>query len=120
MKEIDITLNLTPTRIKIIHKGEVVLDELASIAKQGEKTVAVGNDTVNVSNMQIISPLNDGIICDYNNTKEIVKRLVCKAFGKGKKFNMCIVTPFATEVELCALEDIAREAGAERVHIAQS
>lgn len=100
---------------------------VVSIDRATKKVLAVGSEAKNMvgktpEKMEVIRPLKDGVIADYDITTEmlhIVMRKVAKLIGFGiRKPNVVICAPFgSTSVEKRAILDAIRQAGAKKIHM---
>lgn len=123
----DIAIDLNSENIVIVHNGNVVINEPSVVAIEGNKLLAVGKEAERMEadhpkDVRILYPLSDNVICDFTATENLIRGVLCKAFGScgtwGQKFNMLIVVPTGiTEVEKCAIRDIACHAGARTVRM---
>ncbi|WP_338473241.1 rod-share determining protein MreBH [Niallia sp. XMNu-256] len=109
------------------NKG-IVLNEPSVVAynKATKKILAFGNEAKEMigktpENVEIIRPLKDGVIADFDTTTEMI-RLVFKKTAKElgmslRKPNVAVCTPFSsTNVDRRAIIDAVKNAGAKKVY----
>lgn len=123
----DIAIDLGPERTVVVHNGEVVIDEPTVVAMKGESMIEVGTEAASIeanapSDIRVVRPLSNGVIYDFNATESLVRGFLEKAFGKcgfwGQKFNMMLVVPTdITQVEICAIKDIAKHCGSRKTYM---
>ena len=100
----------------------IILREPSAVALDHEKhIVAIGDDAVRMLGrtpgaVQVVRPLQDGVVADYRLCEAMLKHFLEKAMGKaarraGVRAVLC-VPGCVTDVEKRALEDAARGAGA--------
>lgn len=117
----DIAINVGPVWTTIVYQDKVITNVPSVVAIKGEKAVATGIRALEMENcapegVRIIHPMKDGVITDFNATEQLVKNLLTNAFGhcglSGQRFNMIwVIPPGMTEVERCAIRDIASHLG---------
>lgn len=124
----DIGIDLGTTNILIYVKGKgVVLNEpsVACIDKNSKKMLAVGIDAKEMlgktpDKVEVIRPLKDGVIADFDTTEEMLKKFVRKALEKRllvrPKMIICCPSDI-TGVEKNAIREIAERMGAKQVYI---
>ncbi len=124
----DIGIDLGTSSILIYIKGKgIVLKEPSVVAiEKGDNTViAVGEKARNMigrapSNINVIRPLKDGVISNYNVTEIMLKYFINKAIGKQAsrrpKIAICVPSE-VTEVEKKAVKDATKDAGARDVFV---
>ncbi len=127
--DIGIDLGTANTLVYVKGKG-IVLNE-PSVVAINEKTgrvVAVGTDAKNMlgrtpGHITAIRPLVDGVISDFEVTEEMVSYLLNKAQKDNKKIigpRVVVGVPSGiTNVEIRAVRDAARGAGASEVNIVE-
>ena len=124
----DIGIDLGTTNILIYVKGKgVVLNEpsVACIDKNSKKMLAVGIDAKEMlgktpDKVEVIRPLKDGVIADFDTTEEMLKKFIKKALEKRllARPRMIICCPSnITGVEKNAIREIAERMGAKQVYI---
>ena len=124
MRDIGIDLGTNNTRIYIEGNG-IVLNEASMLAIEDNKIIAVGNEAKNMVNrtsdlIKIIKPIENGVIADFTNTEEMLKRFLKQAFNK-KRITMSrllfSVPSNITQVEKNALLELASRLGTKKVLI---
>ncbi len=125
--DIGIDLGTTNTLVYVSGSG-IVINEPSVVAiniKTG-KIVALGKEAKNMmgrtpEHINIVRPIIDGVISDYEVTEEFLSYLINKANSVNKKFlgpRVVIGIPIGiTDVEVRAVEDAAISAGAREVSI---
>lgn len=122
----DIGIDLgTATVIIYINGQGIVLKEPSAIAvnengnllKVGEEAFAMLGK--NHGGIQVVMPLKDGVICDYQMAEAMIKYFIKKIMeGKIVKPRIAICIPSeTTEVESKAVVDVAVSAGARKVFL---
>ncbi len=125
-KDIAIDVGTSNTLIYIRGVG-IVLNEPSMIARENKtgRVVAIGSDALALHEklhpgVSTIRPLVNGVIADYESTKELVKGLIRKAkgmFGIGIR-NIVISMPSGiTAVEKRAVRYFAKNVGAKKVYM---
>jgi len=127
--DIGIDLGTANTLVYVSGRG-VVINEPSMVAlnqKTGQ-VVAVGDDAKKMlgrtpSHIVAVQPLVDGVISDFEVTEEMLSYLIRKAQGgKGRLFGPRVVIGVPsgiTSVEVRAVQDAARNAGAREVFIVE-
>ena len=124
----DIGIDLGTTNILIYVKGKgIVLNEpsVACIDKNSKKMLAVGIEAKEMlgkspDRYEVIRPMKDGVIADFDITEEMLKKFIRKAIGKKvlAKPRILICCPSnTTGVEKNAIREIAERMGAKQVYI---
>jgi len=126
----DIGIDLGTANTLVYVKGHGVVIAEPSIVAVNQKTgriVAVGNDAKQMvgrtpSHLEIIHPLIDGVISNFEITQEVLSYFLRRVEKlKPKKFfrpRVIIGTPSGvTNVQVRAVRDAARQAGARHVHV---
>lgn len=130
---IGIGIDLGSTNILLHQKGKgIIFQEPSVIAinTSSNEIVAIGNDAKNMigktpKNVEIINPIKNGVISDYNRTAQILKILM-KRVTNGSSFafrkpNVVIAAPTkSTPVERRAIIDAVKNCGAKQVHIIEN
>ena len=122
----DIGIDLGTANILIYVKGEgVVINEptVVAIDADTKKVLAVGSDANEMlgrtpGKVQVIKPLKDGVIADFEYTEELLEGFLKKVKGKGKltKPRILICCPSdITAVEKNAIKEAAERLGAKKV-----
>lgn len=126
----DIGIDLGTANTLVYVKGRGIVINEPSIVAVNQKTgqvVAVGQQARDMlgrtpAHIQAVQPVVDGVISDFEITAEMLSYLIGKAQGSGKSKllgpRVAIGVPSGiTSVEVRAVRDAARAAGAREVHI---
>ena len=125
----DIGIDLGTANTLVHVKGQGVLINEPSVVAMNTKTnrvVAVGAEARemlgrNPGHIDVVRPLVDGVISDFDVTEEMLSYLIRKAESKSKKFfrpRVIVGVPSGiTNVEHRAVYDAAHNAGAREVYI---
>lgn len=127
--DIGIDLGTANTLVYLRGRG-IVIDEPSVVALNAKtsRVVAVGTEAKNMmgrtpSHIRIVRPLVDGVISDYEVTEEMLSYLINKANDIDKKLfrpKVVIGIPVGiTNVEMRAVYDAAKSAGAREVYIVE-
>ncbi|WP_274705802.1 rod shape-determining protein [Fructilactobacillus cliffordii] len=124
-KNIGIDLGTANTLVYVEGKGIVLREPsvVARNAKTGE-IVAVGNEAEEMlgrapASIEVIRPMRDGVIADYDTTVAMLKYYIGKALGNrnGRPYVMVCVPSGITTVEKRAVIDATRVAGARDAYV---
>ncbi|MFB6226368.1 MAG: rod shape-determining protein, partial [Candidatus Paceibacteria bacterium] len=127
---IGIDLGTANTVIYTKEKGIIINEPtVVAINKKTEQVLAVGEEAKNMigktpPHIKVSNPLNRGIISDYEVAEKMLQHFIEKVtedksgFSTRPKVITCVPID-ATEVEMKAVEDAAKTAGAKEVHIVQ-
>lgn len=125
-KDMGIDLGTANTLIYIKDNG-IVLNEPSVIAMDHRRgvTLAVGFEAKDMigkapSNIDVVRPLQDGVVSDFDRTADMLKAFIEKAVeaNKIKNFRVVVGVPSGvTEVEKRAVEQVVRQMGATEVFI---
>lgn len=127
----DIGIDLGTANTLVYVKGRGIVINEPSIVAINSKTgqvVAVGKDAKNMlgrtpTHIEAVQPVVDGVISDFEITEEMLSYLINKASkGKVRLLGPRVVVGVPsgiTNVEVRAVEDAARNAGARDVHIVE-
>lgn len=127
----DIGIDLGTANTLVYVKGRGIVINEPSVVAVNTKTgrvVAVGQDAKNMlgrtpGHIVAVRPLVDGVISDYEVTEEMISYLLNKAQKDNKKIlgpRVVVGVPSGvTNVEIRAVRDAARGAGAREVHIVE-
>jgi len=125
--DIGIDLGTTNTLVSIAGLGIVINEpSVVAINNKTNKIVALGKEAKNMmgrtpEHINVVRPIIDGVISDYEVTEEFLSYLINKANSKNPKFfgpRVVIGIPIGiTDVEIRAVEDAAISAGAREVFI---
>jgi len=127
--DIGIDLGTANTLVYLRGKG-IVLNEPSVVAlnQKTGRVVAVGSDAKNMlgrtpGHIVAIRPLVDGVISDFEVTEEMITYLINKAQKDNKKLlgpRVVVGVPSGiTNVEIRAVRDATKNAGASEVHIVE-
>lgn len=124
-----IDLGTAKTLVYVRGKG-VILSEPSVVAvktdlKRGPRIVAVGTDAKKMlgrtpDNMQAIRPMKDGVIADFEVTEAMLKHFIFKIHHRRflVKPRIIICMPSgSTQVEMRAVREAAKSAGAREVYL---
>lgn len=127
----DIGIDLGTANTLVYIKGHGVVINEPSVVALNTKTnrvVAVGNEAKemlgrNPAHIDVVRPLVDGVISDFDVTEEMLAYLIRKAESHSKKFfrpRVIVGVPSGiTNVEHRAVYDAAHNAGAREVYIVE-
>lgn len=119
-KELGIDLGTINTLV--CERGEVVLHEptVVAIASAEAKIVAVGQEARDMygrapDSIEVMRPLRDGVIADYEVTQKLLEYVIAKVCGSFRLFrpHVIITVPYGvTSVESRAVQEATLQAGA--------
>ncbi len=127
----DIGIDLGTANTLVYVRGQGIIINEPSVVALNQKTgqiVAVGVEAKNMlgrtpTHITAIRPLIDGVISDFEITEEMISYLLNKATENGKKMlgpRVVVGVPSnITSVEIRAVRDATRNAGAGEVHIVE-
>ncbi len=127
----DIGIDLGTANTLVYLRGRGIVINEPSVVAVNQKTgqvVAIGKDAKAMlgrtpQHITAVRPLVDGVISDFEVTEEMLAYLINKAQGNNKKVlgpRVVIGVPSGiTNVEIRAVRDAARNAGAREVHIVE-
>jgi len=127
----NIAIDLGTANIRILINGKEIIKEpsVVAINTNNGKILAIGNDAKQMigrtpANIVAIQPLKNGVISDFNATEALIHYFIEKSKAKMKLisqvFNPVIVIgvpSIITEVEIKAVIDSAKSAGARKVFV---
>ncbi len=125
----DIGIDLGTANTLVYLKGHGIVINEPSVVVVNQKTgqiIAVGAEAKQMlgrtpGHVRAVRPIVDGVISDFEVTEEMLSYLIGKAEKMSKKFirpRVLVGVPTGiTNVEIRAVEDAARSAGAREVHI---
>ncbi|MFC4355702.1 rod-share determining protein MreBH [Chryseomicrobium palamuruense] len=128
--QIGIDLGTANTLVYSSSKG-IILNEptVVAIDKKSGTIIAFGHEAKKMigktpQSIEIVRPLKEGVIADFDRTTELLKLIMQKAgkkLGTGlRKPTVAICTPSgATSVERRAIEDAAKQSGAKEVYLVE-
>lgn len=122
----DLAVDLGTARTRVFARGRgIVVNEPSLLAfdTHSNEVVAVGMEALELEgrssdNVQIFSPMQDGVVADANFAGKLLESYVRKARdGRSLQRRVLISTPAdATDIERYALRYAGREAGVSNVH----
>ncbi|MES2931035.1 MAG: rod shape-determining protein [Patescibacteria group bacterium] len=127
----DIGIDLGTANTLVYLKGHGIVINEPSVVVVNQKTgqiVAVGAEAKQMlgrtpGHIRAVRPIVDGVISDFEVTEEMISYLIGKAEKMSKKFirpRVLVGVPTGiTNVEIRAVEDAARSAGAREVYIVE-
>ena len=125
-KDMGIDLGTANTLIYVKDEG-IILNEPSVIAVDSDinKILAVGHDAKDMigkapRNINVVRPLQDGVISDFDKTADMLKTFIERAMAQRKMRNYRVavgVPTGVTEVEKRAVEEVVRSMGATEVYI---
>lgn len=117
----DIGIDLGTVNILVYQGGEIVLHEpcLAAIEVEHQKIVAIGQEARDMygrvgEDIEVMRPLRDGVIADYEVTERMLSYFIAKVCGPLRLFKprtMVSVPWGVTSVESRAVHEAAMQAG---------
>ncbi len=127
--DIGIDLGTANTLVYVRGKGIVINEpSVVAVNQKTGRVVAVGTDAKNMlgrtpGHIVAVRPLVDGVISDFEVTEEMITYLINKAQKDGKKLigpRVVVGVPSGiTNVEIRAVRDATKNAGASEVHIVE-
>jgi rod shape-determining protein MreB and related proteins len=129
----DMAIDLGTANTLVYVKGRgVILSEPSVVAvkrdlRRGSRIVAVGTDAKKMlgrtpDNIEAIRPMKDGVIADFEVTEAMLKHFIFKIhqrrFLVKPRIVICIPSG-STQVEMRAVRDAAKSAGAREVYLVQ-
>jgi rod shape-determining protein MreB len=127
--DIGIDLGTANTLVYVKGKGIVINEpSVVAVNQKTNRVVAVGSDAKRMlgrtpAHIVAIRPLVDGVISDFEVTEEMITYLLNKAQKDNKKFfnpRVVVGVPSGiTNVEIRAVRDATRNAGASEVYIVE-
>jgi rod shape-determining protein MreB and related proteins len=129
-KDIGIDLGTTSTLVHTAEKGICIFEpSVVAVNTRTDEVLAVGTEAKKMlgktpSYIQVVKPLIDGVISDFEVTERMLKYFIEKAHGENylvaPRPQVIIGIPLdITEVEKKAVEDAARSAGARKVFLVE-
>ena len=125
-KDMGIDLGTANTLIYVKDSG-IILNEPSVIAVDSDinRILAVGHPAKDMigkapKNINVVRPLQDGVISDFDKTADMLKAFIEKAMEQKKMRNYRVavgVPTGVTEVEKRAVEEVVRSMGAVEVYI---
>ncbi|MFO7945364.1 MAG: rod shape-determining protein [Armatimonadota bacterium] len=122
--EIAIDIGTANTHVAVKDGGEVVREpSVVAYADRNGQPTAYGTEAQQmldqgVSDVEVVHPIVDGVVADYNAGAAMVRHFIHKALGRRPLFNPLVVSAHpsaATPVQRRALRQLLRASGAGRV-----
>ncbi len=121
-------IDLGTVNVVIWENGKIVLQEpsIAALTVEEERIVEIGQPAlamvgrINEEDIQIIRPLRDGVIADYEVTQAMLSYFLDRVGGRIRMFkpSVMISVPYGvTSVEKRAVRDATLAAGAAEAHL---
>jgi rod shape-determining protein MreB len=120
-------IDLGTVNTLVCEGGDVVLHEptVVAIAVAESKIVALGQEARDMygrapETIEVMRPLRDGVIADYEVTQKLLEYVIAKVCGTFRLFrpNVIITVPFGvTSVESRAVQEATLQAGAREVFL---
>lgn len=122
-RKIGIDLGTANVLVYIKGKG-IILSEpsVVAISTKSDRVRAVGAEALAMlgrepESIEVIRPMLNGVIADYETTRVMLEYFIKKTRGIGKPDVMICIPAGVTSVEMRAVRDAAREAGARRAYL---
>lgn len=120
-----IGIDLGTANVLVYVKGKgIVLSEpsVVAISTKTNAPRAVGADALAMlgrepESIEVIRPMLNGVIADYETTRVMLEYFIKKTRGFGKPDVMICIPAGVTSVEMRAVRDAARDAGARRAYL---
>ena len=123
----DIGIDLGTSSVLIYIRGQgIVLKEpsVVAIDRNTNEVIAVGEKARKMlgkapSNINVVRPLREGVISDYNVTELMLRHFIKQVIGKSSRrprIAVCVPSE-VTEVEKKAVKDATKDAGAREVFV---
>jgi rod shape-determining protein MreB len=123
----DLGIDLGTVNTLVCEAGEIVLHEptVVAIATAEQKIVALGQEARDMygrapDSIEVMRPLRDGVIADYDVTYNLLQYILKKVCGRLRLFrpNVIITVPWGvTSVESRAVQEATLQAGARQVFL---
>jgi rod shape-determining protein MreB len=123
----ELGIDLGTINVLICEGGQIVLHEpsVVAIAVAEQKIVAVGQEAKDMygrapESIEVMRPLRDGVIADFDVTTSLLKYIILKVSGSFSLFrpNVIITVPWGvTSVESRAVQEATLQAGAREVFL---
>ena len=120
-------IDLGTVNTLVCENGEIVLHEptVVAIATAEAKIVAVGQEARDMygrapDSIEVMRPLRDGVIADYEVTQQLLQYVIAKVCGPFRLFrpHVIITVPWGvTSVESRAVQEATLQAGAREVFL---
>jgi rod shape-determining protein MreB len=122
-RKIGIDLGTANVLVYIKGKG-IILSEpsVVAVSTKTNRPRAVGAEALAMlgrepESIEVIRPMLNGVIADYETTRVMLEYFIKKTRGIGKPDVMICIPAGVTSVEMRAVRDAAREAGARRAYL---
>ncbi len=122
-----IGIDLGTVNVTVAEREQVLLHEpgIVAITIEEEKIVAIGQEARDMygrtpESIEVIRPMNDGVIADYEVTEAMLRYFIDKVIGGIRIFKpiVMITVPYGvTSVERRAVHEAVIQAGAKEVHL---
>lgn len=125
---VGIDLGTSNTLVYVNKKGIIINEpSVVAISTYNNEVKAVGKEAKEMQgktpqNIQVVRPLKDGVIADFNVAKVLIKYFISKALNYKKipKPRIVICVPVGvTSIEMKAVEEVAKNAGAKYVELVE-
>lgn len=123
----EIWLEFSTSKIKIIRQGKLSIKERAIIAiDDNQKVLAVGNSVDEKIHKKTITPINGGIVEDFQAFEYLLRDLIKKTLKNESKFftpsliSHCIIPDTCTEVEKRGILDSLEHVNSKEVILINS
>ncbi len=123
----DLGIDLGTMRTRIVEGGQTLLDEptIVAVAVEEEKIVAVGQEALDMfgrvpDTIQVIRPLQNGVVAYYGITEQLISYLLKKVSGRMSWFRpkvMVTVPHGITSVERRAVHEAVLGAGTNEAYL---
>lgn len=124
----NIGIDLGTKNTLVYENGKIVLDQPSVIAydKSKKKAIAVGNEAKAMlgktsANIEVVEPLKEGVVIDFNMASEMIKFFFAKILKKitaFSKIRMAIGVPSGiNDIEKRAVKSLAKNMGAKEIYI---
>ncbi len=123
----DLGIDLGTVNTLVCEAGEIVLHEptVVALVSAESKIVAVGQEARDMygrapDSIEVMRPLRDGVIADYDITQKLLEYVIGKVCGSFRLFkpNVIITVPWGvTSVESRAVQEATLQAGAREVFL---
>jgi rod shape-determining protein MreB and related proteins len=125
----DLGLDLGTMYLRVVEGGQVILQEptVAAIVVMEQKMVAWGQEAQDMlgrvpESLEVMRPLQNGVIADYEVTEYMLEALLRKVSGSVRLFRprVMVTVPFGvTSVESRAVHEATLQAGSREVSLIQ-
>jgi len=129
-KDMGIDLGTANTLVCVTGRDDIISEPSVVAVKKGTNKVLMDGDAVGIAakamsdrvppNIQVIRPLKDGVIADFDITEAMLRYFIRKVHNRHRLFNPRVVIAIPsgiTPVEKRAVFNSAQRAGARRVYL---